>query len=49
MAYKFDFNEHNWADYSVSLAFLFFLAIPLGLLSQKFKGDEKEITNLNKD
>ncbi|MEN8263739.1 MAG: ATP-binding protein [Nitrospirota bacterium] len=46
---KFDFNEHNWADFSVSLAFLFFLAIPLGLLSQKFKGDEKEITNLNKD
>ncbi len=45
----FDFNEHYWADLSVSIAFLFMLALPLGILSQKLKRDKHEITTLNKD
>ena len=46
---NFDFNTHYWADFSVSIASLFLLAIPLGMLSQVLKRDKKEITNLNKD
>lgn len=46
---KFELNEHPWPNLSVSIAFMFLLAIPLGMLSQKLKGDKAEITNLNRD
>jgi signal transduction histidine kinase len=42
-----DFNIHYWTDFSVSIASLFLLAIPLGMLSQKLKKDKYEITSLN--
>ncbi|UCH80283.1 MAG: hypothetical protein JSW20_11130 [Nitrospiraceae bacterium] len=42
-------SMHYWADFSVGIASLFLLAIPLGILSQKLKKDGQEITNLNKD
>jgi signal transduction histidine kinase len=45
----FDFYKHQWADLSVRIAFLYLLAIPLGMLSQKLKKDKLEITNLNRD
>ncbi len=46
---NFDFYKHHWADFSVRIAFLFLLAIPLGMLSQKLKKDKFQITSLNKD
>ncbi|MDH4027248.1 MAG: ATP-binding protein [Nitrospirota bacterium] len=39
--------RHYWGDFSVSIASLFLLAIPLGMLSQKLKKDKLEITELN--
>ncbi len=44
---NFDFSIHYWADFSVSIASLFLLALPLGMLSQKLKKDRQEILNLN--
>ena len=44
-----DLNEHYWPDFSVSIAFMFLLAVPLGLLSQKLKKDRSEISSLNKN
>lgn len=41
--------ELHWTDYLVRDAFLFLLAIPLGMLSQKLKSDKNKIENLNKD
>jgi signal transduction histidine kinase len=46
---NFNFNTHYWADFSVRIASLFLLAIPLGMLSHELKKDRSEITNLNKD
>jgi signal transduction histidine kinase len=46
---KYDFSEYYWADLSVNIAFFFLVAIPLGMLSQKLKGDKDEITSLNRD
>ncbi|MBI4826798.1 MAG: sensor histidine kinase [Nitrospirae bacterium] len=43
----FDFTTHYWADISVSIASLFLVAIPLGMLSQRLKRDSSEISNLN--
>jgi signal transduction histidine kinase len=45
----FNFTEYYWTDFSVSIASLFLLAIPLGMLSQKFKKDKLAISVLNKD
>jgi len=39
----------HWTDYLVRDAFLFLLAVPLGMLSQKLKSDKEKIENLNKD
>ncbi|MEN8262468.1 MAG: ATP-binding protein [Nitrospirota bacterium] len=39
----------HWTDFFVRIAFLFLLAIPLGMLSQKLKSDTKKIENLNMD
>lgn len=42
-------NEIHWTDFSVRIAFLFLLALPLGMLSQKLKSDKKKIEYLNSD
>ncbi len=46
---SFDFNKLYWTDFSVKIAFLFLLAVPLGMLSQKLKKDKEKIESLNKD
>jgi signal transduction histidine kinase len=38
-----------WPDLSVRVAFLFLLAIPLGMLSQKLKSDKMRIEGLNRN
>ena len=45
----FNITEYYWTDFSVSIASLFLLAIPLGMLSQILKKDKIEILGLNKD
>ncbi|MBI5664426.1 MAG: sensor histidine kinase [Nitrospirae bacterium] len=44
-----DIYKQHWADLSVRIAFLYLLAMTLGLLSQRLKKAKLEITNLNKD
>jgi signal transduction histidine kinase len=39
----------HWTDFMVRIAFLFLLATPLGMLSQKLKSDKKKIEKLNED
>jgi signal transduction histidine kinase len=39
----------HWTDFFVRVAFLFLLAIPLGMLSQKLKSDKKSIEGLNRE
>jgi signal transduction histidine kinase len=39
----------HWTDFSIRVSFLFLLALPLGVLSQKLKKDKGEIENLNAD
>lgn len=46
---RYDHSEHFWVDYSVSVAFFFLVAVPLGMLSQILKKDRDEITDLNRD
>ena len=41
-----DFDKVYWTDVSVRVAFLFLLALPLGMLSQKMKKDKDEIEML---
>jgi signal transduction histidine kinase len=43
------FFDLHWTDFFVRISFLFLLAIPLGILSQKLKSDKVKIENLNKD
>jgi hypothetical protein len=45
---NFDFSILYWTDFSVRVAFLFLLAIPLGMLSKKLKQDREDIEVLNK-
>lgn len=45
----FDFSKLYWTDFSVRVAFLFLLALPLGMLSQKLKRDKDKIEILNKE
>lgn len=45
----FDSSGMHWTDFSVRAAFLFLLALPLGLLSQKLKKDKYHIEDLNKN
>ena len=45
----FDLGNLYWTDFSVRIAFLFLLALPLGMLSQKLKKDKDRIETLNKD
>ncbi len=44
-----DFGSLHWADFFVRIAFLFLLAVPLGMLSQKLKSDKDKIENLNRE
>lgn len=46
---SFDLTKLHWVDFVVRVAFLFLLAIPIGMLSQKLKKDKDKIENLNKD
>jgi signal transduction histidine kinase len=46
---NFDFAKLHWTDLSVRIAFLFLLALPLGMLSQKLKKDKEKIENLNRN
>lgn len=39
----------HWTDFFVRVSFLFLLAIPLGMLSQKLKSDKDKIVDLNKN
>jgi signal transduction histidine kinase len=39
----------HWTDFFVRIAFMFLLAVPLGMLSQKLKKDKSHIEVLNKD
>jgi len=41
------FRDLHWTDFLVRIAFLFLLAVPLGLLSQKLKKDKQKIEDLN--
>ncbi len=44
-----DFNKLHWADFSMRVAFLFLLALPLGMLSQKLKRDKDRMEKINKE
>lgn len=44
-----DFGRLYWTDVSVRVAFLFCLALPLGMLSQKLKKDREKIEILKRD
>jgi signal transduction histidine kinase len=46
---SFDFSNLHWTDFSVRVAFLFLLSLPIGILSQKLRRDKDEIENLNKN
>ena len=47
---NFDFSKLSpWADYSVRAVFLFLLAAPLGMLSEKLKKGKEKLENLNKE
>ena len=46
---SFEAFELHWTDFMVRIAFLFLLAAPLGMLSQKLKGDKSKIERLNRD
>lgn len=46
---SYGFYELHWTDFMVRIAFLFMLAVPLGMLSQKLKSDKRKIENLNTD
>jgi signal transduction histidine kinase len=39
----------HWTDFFVRISFMFLLAVPLGMLSQKLKKDKSHIEVLNKD
>lgn len=44
-----DFHTLHWTDFLVRVSFLFLLAVPLGMLSQKLKRDKRKIEDLNSD
>lgn len=43
------FYELHWTDFFVRISFLFLLAVPLGMLSQKLNRDKAKIERLNED
>lgn len=46
---NYNYHELHWTDFMVRISFMFLLAVPLGMLSQKLKSDKEKIENLNKD
>ncbi|MEW6600261.1 MAG: ATP-binding protein [Nitrospirota bacterium] len=46
---SYGFYELHWTDFLVRISFLFLLAVPLGMLSQKLKSDKVKIEKLNQD
>ncbi|MBL7032251.1 MAG: sensor histidine kinase, partial [Nitrospira sp.] len=49
MSSSYSYHLLHWTDFMVRVAFLFLLAMPLGMLSQKLKSDKTKIESLNKD
>ena len=49
MSSNYSYHLLHWTDFMVRITFLFLLAVPLGMLSQKLKSDKEKIENLNKD
>lgn len=45
----YELHGIHWTDFMLRIAFLFLLAAPLGMLSQKLKSDKRKIENLNRD
>lgn len=45
----FQFQDIHWTDFLIRAAFLYLLAVPLGMLSQELKRDKEKIENLNRD
>lgn len=45
----YQFQGLHWTDFLVRASFLYLLAVPLGMLSQKLKSEKEKIENLNKD
>ncbi len=43
-----DFSLLHWTDFSVRAAFLFLLAVPIGMFSQKLQKDKETIENYNR-
>jgi len=46
---SYGFYGLHWTDFLVRISFLFLLAVPLGMLSQKLKSDKDRIQRLNED
>lgn len=46
---SYGFYDLHWTDFMVRISFLFLLAVPLGMLSQKLKSDKAKIEKLNED
>ena len=44
-----DFDALHWTDFLLRISFLYLLAVPLGLLSEKLKDDNEKIEQLNAD
>jgi len=44
-----DFAFLHWTEFSLRVSFLFLIALPLGLLSEKLRRDKKEIELLNRE
>ena len=49
MSGNYSYHLLHWTDLMIRIVFLFLLAAPLGMLSQKLKDDKAKIENLNKD
>jgi signal transduction histidine kinase len=45
----YDIYKLQWTDFFVRIAFLFLLAVPLGLLSEKLKKDKRKMEQLNRE
>ncbi|NOY40152.1 MAG: sensor histidine kinase [Nitrospirae bacterium] len=46
---NFDFTALHWTEFSLRASFLFLIALPLGLLSEKLRRDKEEIEKLNRE
>ncbi|HDY72124.1 MAG TPA: sensor histidine kinase, partial [Nitrospirae bacterium] len=46
---NFDFTSLHWTNFSLRISFLFLIALPLGLLSEKLRKDKEKIETLNRE